>query len=214
MLLVRVARMTTTWTKTEHRDPKQREPIFREADRAITHVRFEDGVATLPEAVTADVLLEETGVLHAFRFQPRAVERPWAMFGLRMGDGDEIELWLRDGRGFFYGTRAQRTRFGTARWASSSPVGAAPARPVRFYGAPRRAEYRLAVLRPGEVTRVIHNAKNDFSAASGRERTYRWNDFVIEPLGRVREIRYGAVTDEWTIPLDRAKTVDLREDLL
>jgi len=30
----------------------------------------------------------------------------------------------------------------------------------------------------------------------------------------VREIRYGAVTDEWTIPLDRAKTVDLREDLL
>jgi hypothetical protein len=183
MLLIRVARMMTTWTKTEHRDPKQREPIFREGDRVVSHVRFDDGVATLPEAVMADVLLEESGALQAFQFQPRAVERSWALFGLRMGDGDEMELWLRDGRGF-------------------------------FYGAPRRAEYRLALLRPGEVTRVIHNAKNDFSASSGRERTYRWNDFVIEPLGRVREVRVGAVVDERVIPLERAKTVDLREDLL
>ena len=31
----------------------------------------------------------------------------------------------------FLETRAQRTRFGPARWASSSPVGAEPARPVR-----------------------------------------------------------------------------------
>jgi hypothetical protein len=183
MLLIRVARMTTTWTKTEHRDPARREPIFREGDRAVSHVRFEDGMAVLPEPVKADVLLEESGVLHSFQFQPRAVERSWALFGLRLGDGDEMELWLRDGRGF-------------------------------FYSAPRRAKYRLAVLRPGEVTRVIHNAKNDLSASSGRERTYRWNDFVIEPLGRVREVRIGTVADERLIPLERAKTVDLREDLL
>ena len=32
----------------------------------------------------------------------------------------------------FLRTRAQRTRFGPAGWASSSPVGAVPARPVRF----------------------------------------------------------------------------------
>ena len=31
----------------------------------------------------------------------------------------------------FLETRAQRTRFGPARWASSSPVGAEPVRPVR-----------------------------------------------------------------------------------
>jgi hypothetical protein len=92
MLLIRVARMMTTWTKTEHRDPKQREPIFREGDRVVSHVRFDDGVATLPEAVMADVLLEESGALQAFQFQPRAVERSWALFGLRMGDGDEMEL--------------------------------------------------------------------------------------------------------------------------
>jgi len=183
MLLIRVARMTTTWTKTEHRDPNQSEPIFRSGARAMSRARFEDGVATLPEPATADVLLAEEDAMHTFRFQPRGVERNWSLFGLRLGDGDDLELWLRDGRGF-------------------------------FYGVPRRAEYRLAILRPGEVTRVIHNAKNDFSASSGRERTYRWTDVVFEPLGRVKVFKYGKVADEWPIPLERARTVDLREDLL
>ena len=183
MLLVRVARMITTWTKTEHRDPKQSEPIFRSGARAISHIRYENGVATLPKPVTADVLLAEEGAMHEFQFQPRGVERSWSLFGLRLGDEDDLELWLRAGRGF-------------------------------FYGAPLRAEYRLALLRPGEVTRVIHNAKNDFSASSGRERTYRWTDVVFEPLGHVKEFKYGDVADEWPIPLERARTVDLREDLL
>ena len=107
------------------------------------------------------------------------MERRWALFGLRLGQGDEVELWLRTGDDF-------------------------------FYGVPRRAEYRLAVLRPGEVTRVIHNAKNDFSVSSGRERTYRWCDFVIEHLGRDAVVEAG----ERLVPLERARTVDLREELL
>jgi len=180
--------MTTTWTKLEHRDPRISEPIFRAGAQIVSRVHVADGVAVLPEAPVGDaVVVEETpdgaAALHAYSFQPREVERPYALFGLRRGAGDEMELWLRDRRGF-------------------------------FYGAPRRAEYRVGILRPGEVVRVLHNAKNDFAAASGRERTYRWNDFVFEPFGEVREVRVGVIAQPWTLPLDRAKTVDLREELL
>lgn len=191
MRVVRVARMTTTWTKAEHRDPACPEPIFRDGDQMLSRVQAAGGVVTLPpeaQSLAGDVLLaeedRETGTrLHAWSFAPPGVERPWALFGLRLADGDALELWLRDGRGLFYGT-------------------------------PRRAEYRIAILRPGEVTRVIHNARNDFAASSRRERTYRWSDFVIEPLGVPRALRYGGVALARPLPLDRAKTVDLREDLL
>ncbi|MCX6602427.1 MAG: BrnT family toxin [Acidobacteria bacterium] len=42
------------------------------------------------------------------------------------------ELDAGQKRDYFCGTRAQRTRFGTAGWASSSPARAVPARPVRL----------------------------------------------------------------------------------
>lgn len=173
MQVLRVARKTTLWTKAEHRDPSVAEPIFRAGDR----VRSAGGTAA------ADVLIveDEDGVgtrLVPLSFQPRAVERRWALFGLRLGDGNAVELWLRGDR--------------------------------LYDGVPRRAEYRLAVLRPGTVTRVIHNAKNDFAAASGRERTYRWSDFVIEHLGPDSVCAAG----ERLVPLEQAKIVDLREDLL
>jgi hypothetical protein len=173
MLVLRVARKTTVWTKTEHRDPSVPEPIFRAGDR----VRSAGGTAA------ADVLIveDEDGVgtrLVPFSFQPRDVERRWALFGLRLGDENAVELWLRGDR--------------------------------LYDGVPRRAEYRLAVLRPGAVTRVIHNAKNDFSASSGQERTYRWNDFVIEHLG----VDAVCAAGERLVPLEQAKILDLREDLL
>ena len=191
MLLIRIARMTTTWTKTEHRDPGQAEPIFRPGDRIPTSVRLDGDVATLPESAkgcAADLLLAVDdraagSALLPLQFQPRAVERPWALFGLRLAEADAVELWLRDGRGL-------------------------------FYAAPRRAEYRLAVLRPGEVTRVLHNAKNDFSMAGGRERTYRWNDILFEPAGVLREIRFQNIAEDRPLPLHRAKIIDLRENLL
>ncbi len=181
MLLLRAARLTTTWTKAEHRSPQVREPVFRPGDRVRT--------GPVTAGMEADVLLvEETPaaapVVHPFRFQPPGVERAWALFGLRLAEeADSLELWLRDGRGY-------------------------------FYGAPRRAERRLAILRPGEVTRVIHNAKNDFAASSGRERTYRWNDFVIEALGRVTVSGAAGAEGEREVPLSRARVVDLRENLL
>ena len=173
MLVLRVARKTTVWTKVEHRDPAVGEPIFRAGDR----VRSAGGTAS------GDLLIveDEDGVgtrLVPLAFQPRTVERRWALFGLRLGEENDVELWLRGDR--------------------------------LFDGVPRRAEYRLAVLRPGGVTRVIHNAKNDFSASSGRERTYRWSDFVIEHLGTDAVCAAG----ERLVPLEQAKIVDLREDLL
>jgi hypothetical protein len=182
MQVLRVARLTTMWTKAEHRDPLRKEPVFRAGDRMTTRVRVAGGVATLPEVVgAADLLVVEEDDTGTRLVPLRGVEGRWALFGLRMAA--ELELWLRTKDDF-------------------------------FYGVPRRAEYRLAVLRPGEVTRVLHNAKNDFAAASGRERTYRWNDFVIEHLGMVTKVQVGVVAEDRVIPLDRAKTVDLREDLL
>lgn len=183
--------MTTTWTKAEYRSPAHREPIFRAGDTVTSCVQCAGGIVTLPtsaESMHADLLLvaerpDQSPELHAFQFHPRNIERGWALFGLRLIDADCVELWLRDGREF-------------------------------FYGAPRRAEYRIAVLRPGDVTRVLHNAKNDFSAAAGRERTYRWNDFVFELLGRPAAPRYADTVSARAVPLDNVKTVDLREDLL
>ena len=181
MLLIRAARLTTTWTKAEHRSPHRAEPVFQPASRVRT------GFDLAPAPGVDLALVEETPdappLLHTFRFHPPAVERPWALFGLRLSpdEPDAIELWLRD--------------------------------PGFFYGVPKRAVYRLAILRPGRVLRVLHNAKNDFSASSGRDRTYRWNDFVLEPLGRVTS-RYHAPAGERPLPLDRATLVDLRQNLL
>lgn len=191
MLLIRVACRVTIRTKAEHREPVLAEPVFREGDRMVSQVHCANGVAVLPESargVAAELLLvEETWdgycIPHPYRFQPPGVERHWSLFGLRMAADDAVELWLRDGRGF-------------------------------FYGAPRRAEYRLAILRPGEITRVLHNAKNDFTAARGAERTYRMCDFVFEPLGRAREIQFGAPPAERVLPLAAARFIDLRERLL
>ncbi|HEU0123782.1 MAG TPA: hypothetical protein VFQ91_24840 [Bryobacteraceae bacterium] len=189
MLLLRVARMETTLTKAEFRRPAHSEPVFRPGGSVRAGVRWERGVATLAEPIsTGDVLLvEETAEanarIHSLQLRPGPLERPWALFGLRLGEEDTIDLWLRDARQY-------------------------------FYRAPRRAEYRLAILRPGEVTRVLHNAKNDFSAASGRERTYRWNDIVFEPLGTPKEWRSGPVDGRRPVLLDGAKIVDLREDLI
>lgn len=72
------------------------------------------------------------------RFCPAHSEQAWTFFGLRPGEDDTIDLWLRD---------------------------ACP----HFYRVPRRAGYRLAVFRPGDGVRVLHNAKKAFAAASGRE---------------------------------------------
>ncbi|MBI2688337.1 MAG: hypothetical protein HYX27_18700 [Acidobacteria bacterium] len=176
MLVLRVARLTTTWTKTGHRDPRRREPIFQPGDKVIAQPSTQ---------ARADLLLiEETPaaqpVLHELQFHPPGIERRWAIFGLQLTGDDSIELWLRTARDF-------------------------------FYGVPRRAEYRLAILRPGEVTRVLHNAKNDFSAASGRERTYRWNDFVFEHLGRADDLES---SEHRLVPIGNARLIDLRANLL
>jgi len=49
--------------------------------------------------------------------------------------GEFLARWRRaDAACALLRTRAQRTRFGPAGWASSSPVGAVPTRPVRSYG--------------------------------------------------------------------------------
>lgn len=173
MLVLRVARKTTVWTKLEHRDPSRKEPVFQPGDR----VHSAGGTLEADVLIVEDEAEGETRLI-PLSFQPRSVERRWSLFGLRLGEVEAVELWLRGDR--------------------------------IFDGVPRRAEYRLAVLRPGTVTRVIHNAKNDFAAASGRERTYRWSDFVIEHLGADAVCEAG----ERLVPLDRAKTVDLREDLL
>lgn len=181
MLLIRAARLTTTWTKAEHRSRHLPEPVFQPGARVRTGLRIDPAPGV--DLAIAEETPDAAPLPHTFRFQPPGVERKWALFGLRLsaGEPDAVELWLRD--------------------------------PGFFYGVPRRAEYRLAILRPGRVVRVIHNAKNDFSASSGRDRTYRWNDFVLEPLGRVTS-GYQSAAGERPVPLEGAALVDLRENLL
>lgn len=111
MLVLRVARGRRHADGAEHRDPSVPEPF-----RAGGRVRSAGGTAV------ADVLDGGRGSdagtrFVPFGFRPREVERRWALFGLRLGDENAVELWLRGDR--------------------------------LYDGVPRRAEYRLAVLRPG-----------------------------------------------------------------
>ena len=50
MVVLRVARKTTVWTKAEHRDPKRREPIFRDGER----VRSAGGMAAGDVVIVED----------------------------------------------------------------------------------------------------------------------------------------------------------------
>jgi hypothetical protein len=160
-------------------------PGFCPGERVASRVLV-DGTVTLPleaQSCAGDVLLVEEDPgrgtrLHSWTFASQAEEHHWDRFGLRLGPGGNVELWVRGG---------------------GSP-----------YGSPYDAGHRIAILHPGQVIRVIHSVK----AAAGAAHACRWSEFLFEPLGVPRQLRFGEIRIERTLPLEQAQLIDLREYLL
>ncbi len=74
--------------------------------------------------------------------------------------------------------------------------------------------YKLCVLEIGQSIRIRLNAKSDFTASSGKQRTYYESDYIIQFLGEVDSIEF--VSDKTLeiqreIPWKTAKAIDLRK---
>lgn len=89
-------------------------------------------------------------------------------------------------------------------------------RHAAYIGAPRRSDYRIACLKPGDVLRVTINGKLDFSASGRRARSYQVRDYLFQYLGDVGSFTFlleSAPPTRKSIPLQQARHVDLREIL-
>lgn len=89
-------------------------------------------------------------------------------------------------------------------------------RTAPYIGAPRRNDYRLACLKPGDVLRVTINGKLDFSASGRRARSYQVRDYLIQYLGDIGSFTFQPESTPPTSkrpPLSQARHVDLREIL-
>lgn len=89
-------------------------------------------------------------------------------------------------------------------------------RHAAYIGAPRRNDYRLACLKPGDVLRVTINGKLDFSASGRRARSYQVRDYLIQYLGEIGSFTFlpeSAPPTDKHPPLLQARHVDLREIL-
>lgn len=106
--------------------------------------------------------------------------------------------------------------FNLSRGAAGLELHLAYSRHAAYIGAPRRNDYRLACLKPGDVLRVTINGKLDFSASGRRARSYQVRDYLIHHLGEFGSFSFLPETASpirKRVPLQQARHVDLREIL-
>jgi hypothetical protein len=73
--------------------------------------------------------------------------------------------------------------------------------------------HKLCDLRIGNPVRIRLNARWDFSASSGRQRTYSESEYIIQYLGEAASVEFvpgNKLEIQRQIPWKTAKTIDLR----